>query len=1209
MLIYNTISNHKIGAGLLLFNPVHGFKCGEIILREKEVFADMKVPKISVIVPIYNVQRYLEDCLDSLNKQTFKDFEVIMVNDGSTDRSGRIMHRYADEHANFFAHDKTNGGLGQARNFGLQFARGEYIAFMDSDDLLDSEAYEKMIALVEETHSDMVIGNVVRFNSFKEFPSVLHQKVFTKKKLKAHITRDYELVYDTTAWNKLYRRSFWEEHRLSFPEHMLYEDIPVTFPAHYLANSVDVLDDVVYYWRSRDFGDQSITQNRTDIKNLTDRLKAVDLLNAFFEKHHIEGGLKAAKDYKILNTDLLLYLNKLDEADDPYVDMYLERVSRYLQTVPDESLLQLWPIDRIKYFFVKKRDKQRVLRLLGYQHSGEMSRLKIARRDGHYYADYLYHEQVPRPLLLIDDNLQIKRKTRKVSWQGRRLTVEGYGYIEKIDVPHRSAVAVQFSLLNEESGLRLPIEKAEVKRYLPNTIMHGILAKKKYMPFKFVYNYNWSGFALSIPFDRAPFDQIPYGSYVIEGKIIAGGLTRTFFVGSPVRGSRTRPDFINDQKQTIHIAYSGNWDLHIIKEKIDNVIKSVEIGSSEIRLAGRVSDPDQADTLNIKNKESGVRLSFQPASGQSPFEIGIPARTFAAKEHLGEWDVSLSMIDGTKSPVVFGKGNETIGDIGFAEAAVRVRPSGHMYLLIQKYGAELLDVAAINRKMIRLSVAAPFPFAERDGVADNLMLTLQSHDQNEVRSFSLSRTGRTDPVGRPILEGRIDLSQEMNPENLKYRDFSLFLTDRRNDGNPSCSYEIYSDQLLKEPVSIVFNKVIYAFRHTNDRTLSLSLAAKWGWIERGRLRRAVLRKLFYPAARRLFPMKQKTVIFESYWGKNFECNPRALYEYIDAHYPQYKTVWSLRDPLTHIEGHAVKVRMHSLKYYYYMATAKYFVNNVNFPDFYRKRKQAVELQTMHGTPLKTLGLDVPGEIKPGKQMEIYLAKNRRWDYLCVPSDYVGKIAERAFAHRAEVIETGYPRNDKLFYDNSAEKIREIKVRLGIPTDKKVIFYAPTWRIKNQFKMEMDLSRLKDCFSGEYVLLVKFHHYVADAVQIDERQTAGFVYNETSYDDIRDLYLIADVLITDYSSVMFDYAILARPIILFTYDLEQYRDNLRGMYFDIIEKAPGPVCLTNDELIRELRNIGRFRENYGDRLDAFRAMFTSYDHGNASEKCFNIVFQK
>jgi CDP-glycerol glycerophosphotransferase len=356
-------------------------------------------------------------------------------------------------------------------------------------------------------------------------------------------------------------------------------------------------------------------------------------------------------------------------------------------------------------------------------------------------------------------------------------------------------------------------------------------------------------------------------------------------------------------------------------------------------------------------------------------------------------------------------------------------------------------------------------------------------------------------------------------------------------------------------------------------------------------------------------MKKKMIIFESYWGKNYECNPRALYEYIDKNYPKYKTVWSLRDPLTHIEGSAEKIRMHSLKYYYYMATAKYFVNNVNFPDFYRKRKDAVELQTMHGTPLKTLGLDVPGEIKPGKNKEKYLEKNRRWDYLCVPSDYVENIAKRAFDHRAEVIRTGYPRNDKLFFDNRSDKIAQIKKRLGIPENKKIIFYAPTWRVKNYFRIEIDLPRLKELFGDNYVFLIKLHHYVAKSVHIDEEALEGFVYNESSYDDIRDLYLIADILITDYSSVMFDFAILNRPILLYTYDLENYRDNLRGMYFDIIKEAPGPICLTNEDLIRELQNIDRFRENYGKKLDTFRKKFNTYDHGQASEQCFRKMFQK
>lgn len=192
----------------------------------------MGLPKLSIVVPIYNVEGYLEECLDSLLEQEYDNYEVIMVDDGSQDNSSDIMFQYADKYTNFHAYKKTNGGLGQARNFGYEFVTGDYVTFVDSDDIIPNGSYKMMMNTILQTESDFIIGNVVRFNSTKEFPSVLHKKVFSENKLKTHITESPELLYDTTAWNKIYKVSFWEEHKFQFPEAMLYEDIPVTIPAH-----------------------------------------------------------------------------------------------------------------------------------------------------------------------------------------------------------------------------------------------------------------------------------------------------------------------------------------------------------------------------------------------------------------------------------------------------------------------------------------------------------------------------------------------------------------------------------------------------------------------------------------------------------------------------------------------------------------------------------------------------------------------------------------------------------------------------------------------------------------------------------------------------------------------------------------------------------------------------------------------------------------
>ncbi|UTY38326.1 glycosyltransferase [Allocoprobacillus halotolerans] len=172
--------------------------------------------KVSVIVPIYNVEEYLEECLMSLVKQTLEGIEVLMIDDGSTDHSAFIAKRFEEKYSNFHYFYKENGGLGNARNYAIPYVKGEYLIFLDSDDVVPEYAYEKMYNLAIKTGNDMIIGNVKRFNSTKVWDSGLHKKVFDDAYEHTHILEKPELVYDTTSWNKLFKTSFYKKIIFSF---------------------------------------------------------------------------------------------------------------------------------------------------------------------------------------------------------------------------------------------------------------------------------------------------------------------------------------------------------------------------------------------------------------------------------------------------------------------------------------------------------------------------------------------------------------------------------------------------------------------------------------------------------------------------------------------------------------------------------------------------------------------------------------------------------------------------------------------------------------------------------------------------------------------------------------------------------------------------------------------------------------------------------
>ena len=205
-------------------------------------------PTLSVIVPFYKVETYLDECLASLAGGSLTDFEVIMVDDGSTDASTDIADRFGRADRRFTLLRQPHRGCGLARNTGARIARGEHIAFADGDDLVPPAAYKLLVGSLEETGSDIACGGVQRFDSSGSWDSALHAGVFSDTRKRTHIGRSAKLINDRTIWNKVFRREFWTGRRLAFPD-QLYEDAPVTIPAHYFARHVDLLSDTVYMWQ------------------------------------------------------------------------------------------------------------------------------------------------------------------------------------------------------------------------------------------------------------------------------------------------------------------------------------------------------------------------------------------------------------------------------------------------------------------------------------------------------------------------------------------------------------------------------------------------------------------------------------------------------------------------------------------------------------------------------------------------------------------------------------------------------------------------------------------------------------------------------------------------------------------------------------------------------------------------------------------------
>lgn len=367
------------------------------------------------------------------------------------------------------------------------------------------------------------------------------------------------------------------------------------------------------------------------------------------------------------------------------------------------------------------------------------------------------------------------------------------------------------------------------------------------------------------------------------------------------------------------------------------------------------------------------------------------------------------------------------------------------------------------------------------------------------------------------------------------------------------------------------------------------------------------------------PVKEDLIIFESFLGKQYSCNPRAIYEYLRENHPEYTMYWSADK--RHLENFTDKDILYaerfSLKWLFLMARARYWVSNSRLPLWIPKPSHTTYLQTWHGTPLKRLAADMDEVHMPGTDTESYkvnfLKESSKWDYLISPNRYSTDIFRRAFGFRKEMIESGYPRNDFLYNNNNVETIEKLKKDYHLPLDKKILLYAPTWRDdqfygKGQYKFELQLNldRLREKLGHEYIIILRMHYLVAESFDLTPYE--GFAYDFSHHEDIRELYLISDMLVTDYSSVFFDYGNLRRPMIFYVYDIDNYRDKLRGFYFDFEEKAPGPLARTTEEVIHYIKNITP--DSYlNEQYEEFYSKFCYLESGESSRRVVEEVFLK
>jgi CDP-glycerol glycerophosphotransferase (TagB/SpsB family) len=335
--------------------------------------------------------------------------------------------------------------------------------------------------------------------------------------------------------------------------------------------------------------------------------------------------------------------------------------------------------------------------------------------------------------------------------------------------------------------------------------------------------------------------------------------------------------------------------------------------------------------------------------------------------------------------------------------------------------------------------------------------------------------------------------------------------------------------------------------------------------------------------------------FESFYGRQCGCNPLALREEMVARHPNVPRVWAVRDLSVAVPEGDEAVVDASTAWWRARAESRWLVVNDWLRARFTPREGQTTLQTWHGTMYKKVGLD-RGEQLDAEEREFMLGERKKWDLLLSQNPHSSRVFRESYLSNPPIYEEGYPRND-LLVNGSGEPIRNV---LGIRADQKVVLYAPTWRDdRTELVDYLDVSKLAADLGDGYVVLLRAHSRV---IRVGSAAKVGAgVIDVSTYPNTTDLLLIADIMITDYSSIMFDFAVTGRPMIFFTPDMEDYRDQLRGVYLDLEEVGPGPVVSTQDEVLATILGIDEVAHRFAERYRQWQADYTPWDDGGSSAR--------
>lgn len=1118
---------------------------------------------ISVIIPFYSSDEYLENCILSIINQTIFNSEincenilqVILIDDGPTNTNSQIAKEYSENYSFIEYHSQNHQGLNNSYNNGVSFANGKYLSFLNSNDMIALDFYENIFKTAERNNSDLTTGFVCDFKYGKCENSKMYEPAFLQDNKLLSIQNNPDLLYDTILNNKLIKHSFFKENNFKFCEKNRYPDSFMVFQMQYHANNISMINQPSYFKR--------ISEKTESVNEIKENLSNMKLIDEFIK----EDELKRFYEIKLLRVDLMKHIDDLISLSKNDSILRMDIIKEFIENNLDLNNINcLNEINQLKYKYLLNLEYEKLLNLLKFVKFDLPSTNIINENSDILIENEIFDESVLKINQFIEEG-QLFKSIMKIKIK-KGYVIEGYALIPGMNNANFDERTFSFYIYNTntQKKIKLNHENVNLKTFSPPDVPYGGNC-----------TYTASGYRVHIPYEELYRDELEGENRILMKYNQENIENNSFLNFRRIRYYKQKA--ISYKEKYFLIKHDANNDLIIDISQKNYFNEKITLEDEKLLFYSKDNMGELSCCYEELNKKIPLVYDHEKQCYLIELDSMLSSKALIIDENndfVIHKKKRLKCLTSKKGQIVIDTLEDNILKINKYDVISTVSDT------IQKNNKIYITVDAhyIDKYNNRLKSAKLY-FVNELNREINFLSNATIHEDKLKFNFDLSN----DSITKNLSKGYFDLNilYDFEGEHIKTPIYSLKNVNMNHEEN-YFKYRIFKSK---------------------NNQLKIQSKIKWPNFENTDKKRQFIKNKMYRLFR-LLPINNKQIMFESMWGEKYSCNPRYQYEYINDNHPDWKCIWSFTDEHTPMKGNGIKVRRNSLKYFYYLATSKYLINNGTFFYGYENRNKQIQVQTMHGFGYKTVGMDAYGEYESEESKREFMEKSALWDYMTIQSDFHVNITKTAYGFKNKHLKFGYARTDILFQKNNPEEIKRLKEKFNIPLDKKVILYAPTWRVRNSFNLMLDLDSLKKSLSDEYVLILRLHHA---ATRNWNKINEDFIYDYSNYDVVEDLFLISDILITDYSTVMFDFTILNRPIILFAYDLNEYENYRRGTYFDLKENKPGPILYTSKEVENAILNIDQIEEEYKECREKFKSKFLEHECANTSEKIFKAITRR